>query len=107
MTRTYNRSEIYNFFDLSEKQKAYVLDIWHETEEEAQEDSYVILNEAYLDENKTESEPLPLSQFMRLQMFPTDKKQLWDGSYATSAFSAYFIKLSKCGSMAVVAERYF
>jgi hypothetical protein len=89
MTRVYSRSEILSFYDLNADQKNSVID--YTDLESAENDSYVLLD----------GEVLPLSMFIR-----TDSG-LWHGIYGTSYFSAYFIRLSKCGSMAVVADRYF
>lgn len=96
----YNRSEIYSFFDLSDSQKENVLNDM--TNEEAENDSFVILK------GKKFENILPLSMFMRINYGSNvnNKPIFWDGVYGTSYFSAYFIKLSKCGSCCVVAERY-
>ena len=85
----YTRSEVHSFFDLNETQQAEVKDLYDGCNNE--EDSYVVLND----------KALPLSMFLR-----TERSKVWDGVYGTSYFSAYFIKLSKCGTMAVVAERF-
>jgi hypothetical protein len=60
-------------------------------QELAEESQYVVLGE----------QALPLHMFMNQKVGP------WDGVYGTSYFSAYFVKLSRCGTMAVVAERYW
>jgi hypothetical protein len=86
----YCRSEIYSYFDLSEDQQK---------EQEDINDSYVIFE--YEDKNNIIQEVLPLGMFMRME-----RSNLWSGCYGTSYFSAYFIKLSRCGTMAVVAERF-
>ena len=92
----FNRSEIISYFELTDKQKSDVLDCYYNEVSEAENDSFVIF-----ESNKPEnSAALPLSQFIR------SNGKLWDGIYGTSYFSAYFIKLSKCGTMAVVAEKY-
>jgi hypothetical protein len=91
MTRNYQRSEIYSFFDLSEEQVKQILD-YYNNEEEAQEDSFVILN----------NEPLPLSQFMR-----TTNNKFTHGIFSDSYFSGYFITLSKDCQDAVIAYKYF
>ena len=93
----YNRSEILSFYELTDKQQQDVLDCYYQDESEAENDSFVIFEAKKQDYNAA----LPLSQFMR-----TDNNKLWDGIFGTSYFSAYFIKLSKCGTMAVVAEKY-
>ena len=86
MTRNYDRTEVVSYYDLTEDQQINALDY----DESAEEASFVLF----------EGEPLPLNMFMR-----TDG--LFDGIYGMSYFSAYFVKLSSCGSMAVVADRYF
>ena len=91
MTRNYQRSEIYSFFDLSEEQVKNILD-YYNNEEEAQEDSFVILN----------NEPLPLSQFMR-----TTNNKFTHGIFSDSYFSGYFITLSEDCQKAVIAYKYF
>jgi len=96
----FNRSEVVTFFDLTERQKNDVLDCYYNDREDAENDSFVIFEA----KNKEYSAALPLSQFMRVE---NGKSTLWDGVFGTSYFSAYFIKLSKCGSMAVVAEKYW
>jgi hypothetical protein len=63
----------------------------------SQNDSFVIFES----KNKEYNAALPLSQFMRI-----NGKSIWDGVFGTSYFSAYFIKLSKCGSAAVIAEKF-
>ncbi len=95
----YNRSEIISYFELTDKQKQDVLDCYYQDEKEAEEDRFVIF-----EGNNTKPEfhaALPLSQFIR-----TSKPNIWDGIFGTSYFSAYFIKISKCGSEALIAERF-
>jgi len=91
----YNRSEILSFNDLNEAQQDDVLSCYYQTQEDAENDSFVIFK------SKKSSCALPLSMFMK-----TGKCKIWDGIFGTSYFSAYFIKISKCGSMAVIAEKY-
>jgi len=89
-TPHYNRSYILNFSDLDELQKARVRDLYFEEQSDAYDNSYVLFKK----------EPLPLAMFMKID------NSIWHGVYGTSAFSAYFIKLSCCGTEAVVAERF-
>jgi len=94
----YNRSEILNFAELTEKQQQDVLSCYYQDTADAEQDSFVIF------ESKKSAEfnaALPLSQFMRI-----DGKSIWNGVFGTSYFSAYFIKLSRCGTAAVIAEKY-
>lgn len=92
MTRIYNRSEVLNFFDLNADQQKQIFNDYSYSEKQAEEDQYVEL----------EKEVLPLSMFML-----TNNSKFWDGIYSTSVWSAYFIKVSRCGTMAVIADRYF
>lgn len=90
MTSYYNRSEILSFWDLSDEQQIEALDSANDREH-AEERSYVECN----------GEILPLDMFIR------SSGKVWDGIYGQTAFSAYYIKLSKCGTGAVVGYRYF
>jgi hypothetical protein len=90
-TQRFNRSEVLSYFDLTPTQQVNAVSNYYQSTEEAEQDNFVLISE--------EHSPLPLSMFMR------QKVGLWDGVYGTSYFSAYFIKLSRCGTMAVVAER--
>lgn len=96
-TTKYNRSEIVSFFDLTERQQSDVMDCYYQEMSEAENDSFVIYEASKPEYNAV----LPLSQFMR-----TNKPSIWDGIYGTSYFSAYFIKISKCGTSAVIAEKF-
>lgn len=90
MTSHYNRSEILSFWDLTDEQQAAAISDANDIEH-AHERSYVECN----------GEILPLDMFMR------SGGKVWDGIYSMTAFSAYFIKLSKCGTGCVVGYRYF
>lgn len=90
MTSGYNRSEILSFWDLSDSQQIEALNDSND-QQHAEERSYV----------EYQDEILPLDMFMRLE------GKVWDGIYGQTAFSAYFIKLSKCGTGCVVGYRYF
>jgi len=94
MTANYFRSEILSFYDLTEKQQRYILDF--QEPDEAIEDSFVEIQEG---EDMT---PLPLSMFIR-----TGNNKFTHGIYSLSAFSGYFVTLSKCNSMATVAYKHF
>jgi hypothetical protein len=96
MTSNYNRSEIYNFYDLSEDLQREVINNYYESEEQASEDNFVVYK------FKGNKEALPLSQFLR-----TDKNNFTHGVYPLSIFSGYFLTLSKCGESCVVAYKYF
>lgn len=94
MTRNYNRTSIFNFYELSKYQQFEILQDMEESE--AEEKSFVILKE---DEEET---VLPLDMFIR-----TEKNNFTHGIFSLSYFSGYFITLSKCGSQAVIAYKYF
>jgi len=85
-TRHYERSEVISFYDLTEEQQTEALS----NDDSSEETSFVLF----------EDEPLPLNMFMRCG------SGIFDGVWGMSAWSGYFIKLSDCGSMAVVADRY-
>lgn len=90
MVHTITRSEIVSFFDLTEAEQDAIL---QEVEiEEAEQEMYVF----------SEGEPLSLANFMR-----TGNKARRHGVYGLSAFSAYFVTLSKCGTVAVVTYESF
>lgn len=93
-TSFYFRSPVLNFFELSEFQKETVSkEMDYLSPEELEEESFVI--------DKERNEILPLSMFMRI-----DKPGIFCGVYGISAFSAYFIALSRCGSEAVISYKY-
>jgi hypothetical protein len=96
MTRNYNRSEIYNYYDLSEELQQEIISNYYESEEQASEDNFVIIK------FKGEKEVLPLSQFIKKY-----NNNFTHGVYSQSYFSGYFITLSKCGESCVVAYKYF
>ena len=83
----YNRSEVINFYDLSDTQKNEMIDFLGA--ENAENDSFVLLNDR----------PLPLSHFMRTG------SNFIHGVMSNTNTSAYTITLSHCGTMAVVALR--
>jgi hypothetical protein len=96
MTRNYNRSEVLNYFDLSDEQKKEVFDNYFSTIEEAEEDFYVI------SEFKDKEEAIPLSCFLK-----THQNNFTHGIYSDSYFSGYFLTFSKCNTEAVIAYKYF
>lgn len=93
MTRNYNRSEIFSFYELPEALQTEILE--DRELPHAETTSYVILKE---DGKKT---ALPLDMFMR-----TDRN-FTHGIFSDSYFSGYFLTLSKCGTEAVIAYKYF
>ena len=94
MTRNYNRTGIYSFYDLPQDLQAEILQDMEISD--ADSTSYVIVEE---DEEKI---PLPLDMFMR-----TEKNNFTHGIYGMSYFSGYYLTLSRCGSEGVIAYKYF
>ena len=82
----YERSEVISFYELTDDQQKKALSL----DDAASETSYVIF----------EDEALPLNMFMRTT------SGIFDGFWGMTVWSGYFIKLSNCGSMAVIADRY-
>jgi hypothetical protein len=81
-TAQYTRSDVYGYFDLSERQQAEHIDL---------KDSF------FVDNPCATGESLPLCNFERTN------GGRFDGTYGMSYFSAYGVKLSTCGTQAVVA----
>jgi hypothetical protein len=96
MTRNYNRSEILSYYDLTDEQKLDATDIYFLTDEQAEADSYVLI------EFKGKTEAVPLSFFER-----TDGNNFTHGVFTDSYYSGYFITLSRCNTEAVIAYKYF
>jgi len=95
MKRTYQRSFVLEFNELNIRQQIAAID--ELGQEEAQETKYVIWLPINADHD---AEALPLSMFMR-----TDNG-LFTGYYGLTAFSCYFIKLSRNGEEATVVYAY-
>ena len=93
MTRNYNRTGIFNFFELSQYLQAEILQDMEIAE--AEEKSFVILKE---DEEET---ALPLDMFMRAD------GNFTHGIFSLSYFSGYYLTLSRCGTEGVIAYKYF
>jgi len=96
MTKHYQRSGIRQYNDLSIEQQVEVMDYYFNELSDAHSTGYVICDGA----------ALPLSMFLRID-HPTGKRIIWDGVYATSAFSGYFIRLSSDFTTVLVADRHF
>lgn len=94
MTRNYNRTGIYSFYELPEALQVEILQDAEISEVECT--SYVIAEE---DEEKI---PLPLDMFMK-----TEKNNFTHGIYGMSYFSGYYLTLSKCGTQGTIAYKYF
>ena len=98
MTRQYNRSTIYSFYDLTNKQQQQLIDEDNLTAEELEEDFYVIFNH-----KDGEEDILALSNFIRTNR----NNNFTHGVYSMSYFSAYYITFSRCNSEVVVAYKTF
>ena len=96
MTINYNRTGIFNFFELSEEMQGEVLSDFNFEESDAHDTSYVI------SKFKDKETALPLSMFMR-----TDRNNFTHAVYGESYFSAYYLTLSRCNTEAVIAYKYF
>jgi len=93
-TSFYFRSPVLSFWDLSFDEQIKVgQEMDYLSPSELENESFVIDSER--------SEILPLSMFMRV-----DKPGIFCGVYGQTAFSAYFIAISKCGEDAVIAYKY-
>ena len=97
MTHSYNRSEIYNFWELPETEQNEILK--DSTPEEAEEDTFV----RYCHPKQEQPEYLPLSMFMRTEQ----KNKFTHGIYGLSAFSAYFLTFDKSNNVVVIAYKIF
>lgn len=96
MTRNYNRSEVLNYFDLSGEHKEDTANVYYLTEEQAEEDLYVLIT------FKGKTEVIPLSFFER-----TNGNNFTHGIFTDSYYSGYFLTLSRCGQEAIIAYKYF
>jgi len=93
-TSFYFRSPVLSFWDLSfEDQIKVGQEMDYLSPSELEDQSFVIDSER--------SEIFPISMFMRI-----DKPGIFCGIYGDTAFSAYFIAISKCGEDAVIAYKY-
>jgi hypothetical protein len=95
MTATYNRTSIFNFYELPVSLQAEILE--DREESDAYSTSYAVLKDE--DNNKI---ALPLDMFIR-----TEKNNFTHGIYGQTYFSAYYLTLSKCGTEGVIAYKYF
>ena len=93
MTRNYNRTLIYSFYDLPQDLQDEILQDMEISD--ADSTSYVIVED---DEEKI---PLGLDMFIR-----TDGN-FTHGIYGMSYFSGYYLTLSRCGTEGVIAYKYF
>lgn len=95
MTRNYNRSGIFNFSELTEEMQKEVINDFCLENSDACQTSYVI------SKFNDEETALPLSMFMRRD------GNFTHAVYSETYFSAYYLTLSRCGSEAVIAYKYF
>lgn len=96
MTRNYNRSEIYSYYELTETQQKQVIEDFSMSEAEAQETSFVIIK------FHGKADALPLSMFLH-----QGGNNFTHGIFSDSYFSGYFVTLNKSNDEAVVAYKYF
>ena len=93
MTKNYNRSNIYCFFELPQHSQAEILqDI---SIEDAENTQYVILEE------DGEETALPLDMFMRTN------SNFTHGIFSLSYSSGSSLTLSRCATEGVIAYKYF
>jgi hypothetical protein len=90
MTAHYNRSDIVSFYELTIEQQEEALKTYDY--EGIQDEQFVVCSDV----------ALPLSSFIRLT-----QNNVWHGAYGMTVWSAYFIKLDKNCSQAVVAYKYW
>lgn len=96
MTSSYNRSQIYSYFDLTTEQQEQALDTANDIEH-AQDRNYVIF------EHPRNPQVLPLDMFIAIR---EGKPTVFHGIYAQDYFSAYFVKFNKSNDEALIAYRY-
>lgn len=84
MKRTYQRSQILHFYELSEEQQLEALN----NNDDAKEHSYVLWNNT----------PISLSKFMRLD------SGLFHGYFSTSAFDGFLIRINKTQECATIVN---
>lgn len=94
-TARYNRSQIYTGFDLTTDQQNEIMNTYSFEKSDVLNNSYVKFIDRTLN-----VEFLPLDMFMRTE------GGIFNGVYGLSAFSAYFIKLSRDGNEALIAYKY-
>jgi hypothetical protein len=90
---TYIRTPILSFDDLNESQQAYARTAfdWDENIEESN----------FVPDPCDKKQALHMDEFLRTDSGP------WDAGQMSSAFSGYFLKLSKDGDECVVAYRHW
>lgn len=97
MTQTFNRSQIFDFCELTPEHQNNVLNTYSFEESDAYGTSYV----KHISKDG-ESDFLPLSMFIR-----TDKNNFTHGIFSLTYFSAYFITLNRSNDEAVISYKYF
>lgn len=96
MTKHYNRTEIYNFYELNKDLQNEVIENFGLEESDAYDNMYVI---SEFEDHET---ALPLSMFMRCE-----GNKFTHGIFSDSAFSGYFLTFDRHNSEAVIAYKYF
>lgn len=97
MTTSYNRTEVITFYELSEEQKKDILENHSYSEEDAEEQMYVMF-----DGHAGKEIALPLGVFIK-----TENNKFTHGIYSTSAFDGYFITFDSKFESAIIAHKYF
>ena len=98
MTRNYNRTGIFNFFELTDMEQADMLENFSIEREEAEEMQFVISVRG----RHENGEAIPLNMFIK-----TEKNNFTHGIFSDSYFSGYYLTLSRCGTEGVIAYKYF
>ena len=96
MTTNYNRSQLYDYSELSEEQKQDIKNTYSLEDSDCYSTMYVILK------RDKRNDILPLNMFMR-----ADKNNFTHGVYSTSYFDGYFITFNRSNDEAVIAHKYF
>lgn len=86
----YNRSQILSYYELTEDQQLAVMNDYCLELFQAGEESFVLCNEHVI----------PLGMFTRIE-----NSKVWHGSYATSAFTGYLIRINRTNEFALVAMK--
>lgn len=94
-TARYNRSQIYTGADLTEEQRNEIISIYGFELSDVYNNTFVKFIDRCLN-----------VEFLPLDMFMMTEGGIFNGVYGLSAFSAYFIKLSRDGETALIAYKY-
>lgn len=95
MTRNYNKSEFYSFYELSEDMQSKILQDYSFELSDALSTNYVISI------FKGEKTAVPLCMFLKTN------NNFTHGIFSDSYFSGYFLTISKCNTYGLIAYKYF